>query len=74
MGIVQDFYQNCNEAKQVIEKQIAENSLENYDKIIELQNNLYTHRKKCFLIPDFAYKFRKKSYQNMEDNIAKELE
>ncbi|MBP3710273.1 MAG: hypothetical protein J6I73_07730 [Treponema sp.] len=53
-----------------IEKQIENNCFSFYEKIIELQNYIYEHRKNCFLIPDFIYKVRKKTYQSNEDKTA----
>ena len=52
------------------EKQIENNCFSFYEKIIELQNYIYEHRKNCFLIPDFIYKVRKKTYQSNEDKTA----
>lgn len=59
------------EIEKDVELQIENNSF--YEKIIELQNNLYEHRQNCFLIPDFVYKLRKKTYQSCEARIAKTI-
>lgn len=40
------------------------------EKLKEIQNEIFSHRKTCFLIPDSIYNLRKSDYQSLEDAMA----
>ena len=54
---------------------LAELDFENHSEaihlIVELQNDIFEHRKKAVLIPNFFFKFFYKLFQTKEENIAK---
>lgn len=46
---------------------------ENLEDVVGFQDIIYEHRQQCFLIPDFIYSLRKRSYQKSENMIAMDL-
>jgi hypothetical protein len=55
------------------EKAVCSSKIRSQKKLSDLQNEIFTHRKESFLIPDFVYRLRKESYQEITDATAKML-
>lgn len=70
--------EDCNRLKNILHKQNTINNQlgvviggeELYPKVIKIQRELFEHRAKALMVPDFFYRLMRKKQQNIEDKIA----